>query len=169
MLSQCYEENQNVLLCICDLFYYSFTTYFISCTRLSTRMFTFALSTTHIALKGILYLVRQFCIVCTEKRSEFVFIDPHYCLTEQQCLPFNLDVKLAKAGLTKISILRLKQKNRKWSLIGGKCINGRKLEPFREVCAGPHGQLFRWTCFLKNNNKNVIAENQAKNNRYKKK
>ena len=43
-----------------------------------------------------------------------------------------------------------------------------KPEPFREVCAGPHGQLFRWTCFLKDNNKNVIAENQAKNNIYKK-
>ena len=29
-------------------------------------------------------------------------------------------------------------------LIGGKCINGRKLEPFGEVCAGPPGQPSRW-------------------------
>ena len=48
-------------------------------------------------------------------------------------------------------------------LTGGKCINGRKLEPFEEVFAGPPGQLSRWTCFSKLTNKKVITKNQAKN------
>ena len=47
-------------------------------------------------------------------------------------------------------------------LIRGKYLNGRTLESFAEVCAGPPGQLSRWTCFAKITNKKVIAENQAK-------
>ena len=49
-------------------------------------------------------------------------------------------------------------------LIGGKCINGRKLEPFGDVFAGPPGQLSLWTCFPKITNKKVITTflNQAK-------
>ena len=46
-------------------------------------------------------------------------------------------------------------------LIGGNCINGRKLESFGEVYAGPTKQLSRLTCFSKITNKKVIAENQA--------
>ena len=45
-------------------------------------------------------------------------------------------------------------------------MNGRKLEPFREVCTGPPGQLSHWTCFSKITNQKVIAKNQVK--KYKK-
>ena len=51
----------------CNVFYYLFTTCFIICTSLS--MFTFAQSMMHITPKGILYLVRQFCMSCTELAS----------------------------------------------------------------------------------------------------
>ena len=56
-------------------------------------------------------------------------------------------------------------------LIGGKYINGRRLEPFGEVCAGPPAwttfSLDMFFFFPKITNKIFIAENQAKKKKKK--
>ena len=53
-------------------------------------------------------------------------------------------------------------------LIGGKCINVRKLEPFGEICTSPPGQLARWTCFSKITNKKLSLKIKRKNIKKKK-
>ena len=85
---------------------------------------------------------KSYAVQCVLKNIQFIFIDPQYCLTEQQCLSFNLEVKSVKAG-------QLENDH----LTAGICINCKKLEPFGEVCSGPPGHIFRWAYFSKITNK----------------
>ena len=69
-----------------------------------------------------------------------MFIHPQFCLSEQ-LFALQLEEETGKGGAYQDSLLRLNQKNLYDYLIGRKFINGRKLEPFGEVCGGPPGQL----------------------------
>ena len=115
------------------------------------------------AYKGILYLVRLFCSVCTEKKTTRIHIYRHSILLDWS----NLEVKPIKARRIKLVFCVYTRKIKIDHFIGGNCINGRTLDHFGDVCAGPAGQLSRWTCFSRITNKKKLSPKIKRKKKYR--